>query len=149
MIVTRIDLLENYEGVLAGSKKVYSIFTDLQKAGFPSAGKHTTDDENIFYNINEYETVAENSKQFEVHAKYADVQIMWEGKETIAYSPEKFAGTVDAENDYALCDATATEHVTLVPGIAAIYLPGELHKPGCSVGGNSEKIKKIIFKVKF
>lgn len=148
MIVTRIDLLENYEGVLAGCKKVYDVFTSLQKSGFPSVGKHTTDDENIFYNVAEYETVAENSKQFEVHAKYADVQIIWEGKETIAYSSEKCTAPVNEENDCALCDATACEKVTLVPGIAAIYLPGELHKPGCSANGNGEKVKKITFKIK-
>lgn len=148
MIVTRIDLLEKYEGVLAGCKKVYDVFTSLQKSGFPSVGKHTTDDENIFYNVAEYETVAENSKQFEVHAKYADVQIIWEGKEDIVFSEEKFAGTVDAESDYAACDGVACEKVTLVPGIAAIYLPGELHKPGCAVSGVSERVKKITFKVK-
>lgn len=148
MIVTRIDLLEKYESVLPGCKKVCEVFALLQKNGMPSAGKHETDLPTVFYNASEYETVAENSKQFEVHAKYADVQIIWEGKETIAYSSEKFAGTVDAESDYAACDAVSCEKVTLVPGIAAIYLPGELHKPGCAVDGVSERVKKVVFKVK-
>ncbi|MCV4802683.1 YhcH/YjgK/YiaL family protein, partial [Escherichia coli] len=47
-----------------------------------------------------------------------------------------------------LCSAIENEQaIILKPGMFAVFMPGEPHKPGCVVG-EPDEIKKVVVKVK-
>ncbi|MBE8352081.1 YhcH/YjgK/YiaL family protein, partial [Leptospira borgpetersenii] len=52
-----------------------------------------------------------------------------------------------AEDDYQLiADIPDKSQLRMLPGMFAVFLPGEPHKPGCQIAG-SGAIKKVVVKV--
>ncbi len=90
-------------------------------------------------------------KKAELHEQYIDIQLLLNGEERILFG---MAGTARQceefhhEDDYQLCSAIENEQaIILKPGMFAVFMPGEPHKPGCVVGEPGE-IKKVVVKVK-
>ena len=113
-------------------------------------GAHTTAIEGLRYNVAQYETL-EGDKEFEIHKKEIDVQIMILGQEYIASAPRvlaEMAGPYDEKGDAMMVQGDYSEKLKLDERKVAIYFPGEPHKPGLAVN-KSQKIKKVIFKIVF
>ncbi|MFH2371546.1 YhcH/YjgK/YiaL family protein, partial [Klebsiella aerogenes] len=54
---------------------------------------------------------------------------------------------IHVEEDYQLCNAIENQQaITLRPGNFVIFMPGELHKPGC-ITTLPQEIKKVVVKV--
>lgn len=107
--------------------------------------------DDIFMNVMQFATQSPTEKKAELHEQYIDIQWLLTGEERIQ------VGVVDAarqceerhvEEDYQLCREIADcQTITLRPGMFAVFMPGEPHKPGCSVGEPKE-IKKVVVKVR-
>ncbi|MCH3846924.1 YhcH/YjgK/YiaL family protein, partial [Campylobacter jejuni] len=86
-------------------------------------------------------------KKAELHQQYIDIQLLLNGEERILFG---MAGTARQceefhhEDDYQLCSVIENEQaIILKPGMFAVFMPGEPHKPGCVVGEPGE-IKKVV-----
>lgn len=86
-----------------------------------------------------------------MHEQYIDIQLLLNGEERILFG---MAGTARQceefhhEDDYQLCSAIENEQaIILKPGMFAVFMRGEPHKPGCVVGEPGE-IKKVVVKIK-
>lgn len=107
--------------------------------------------DDIFMNVMQFATQSPTEKKAELHEQYIDIQWLLTGEEHIQF------GVVDAarqceevhvEEDYQLCRKIADcQTITLRPGMFAVFMPGEPHKPGCSVG-EPQEIKKVVVKVR-
>lgn len=117
-----------------------------------AVGKYPIEDEAVYALVQSYDTLPESEKKYESHRKYADIQYVAGGSETIMYAPLKSLKATmefDAEKDYSLYFEPAAGVATalpLVPGSFAILLPQDGHKPGC-ITGTAMKIKKVVIKV--
>lgn len=107
--------------------------------------------DNIFMNVMTFNTQSPVEKKAELHEQYIDIQLLLNGEERILFG---MAGTARQceefhhEDDYQLCSAIENEQaIILKPGMFAVFMPGEPHKPGCVVGEPGE-IKKVVVKVK-
>lgn len=109
------------------------------------------DGKNIYAIFQIYKTKIHANARPEGHRQYADVQYIFEGQEIIGYAD---ISNIDAEPDYNaekdifFCQAKRQlSHIVLSAGEAAILEPSDLHAP-CMMIGESNIVKKIVFKVK-
>ena len=109
-------------------------------------GRYELQGDNIFMNVMTFNTQSPVEKKAELHEQYIDIQLLLNGEERILFG---MAGTArQCEDDYQLCSAIENEQaIILKPGMFAVFMPGEPHKPGCVVGEPGE-IKKVVVKVK-
>ncbi|HFL9205833.1 TPA: N-acetylneuraminate anomerase [Escherichia coli] len=112
-------------------------------------GRYELQGDNIFMNVMTFNTQSPVEKKAELHEQYIDIQLLLNGEERILFG---MAGTARQceefhhEDDYQLCSANE-QAIILKPGMFAVFMPGEPHKPGCVVGEPGE-IKKVVVKVK-
>ena len=114
-------------------------------------GKYEVDGENIFYMVQEYETLPVEDGQLEIHRKYMDIQFVVSGTECIGYALlEGLTETMayDGENDAALYEhVPSMSKLILKQGMFAIFWPNEPHMP-CRRIDEPVKVKKIVVKVR-
>lgn len=146
MIFERSDSLLRYAGAIPGLKAVSEVIASgvLESAAI---GSYTTSDPDVGYAISEYEPKGLSDDTFEFHYRYMDVQVMVKGSESCFYSPEKADFSLIPEGkDIAFQSAKTYEECFLSEGMAVIYFPGELHKPG--VKKSDGLCRKVVFKVR-
>ena len=114
-------------------------------------GRYELRGDDIFMNVMVFSTQPAESKKAELHVQYVDIQLLLSGEERILFG---VAGTarqceeLHADEDYQLCSTIEDEQaVTLRSGMFAVFMPGEPHKPGCTVA-LSRDIKKTVIKVR-
>jgi len=148
MIVGDIDRLQ-----AAGLSTVFCQAIDQAlSAGLAqlAPGSYPLQGEQMFVNVMQFETQRAEQKRAELHRNYIDIQILLEGEEHIYYGLAGSARACDAwheEEDYQLCDRIGNEQcLTLKPGMFAIFMPGEPHKPGCFTA-KPGMLKKAVIKL--
>ncbi|EHV9142464.1 YhcH/YjgK/YiaL family protein [Salmonella enterica] len=117
-----------------------------------ATGQHAIEGDDIFMNVMAFDTTEPDSKRYEQHREYLDVQILLSGQERIDCGPLDAATACDAfheDDDYQLCDAVEPcQTLHMQPGMFAVFLPGEPHKPGC-ISGTVQTISKVVIKVHY
>ncbi|HEB1833239.1 YhcH/YjgK/YiaL family protein [Escherichia coli] len=114
-------------------------------------GRYELQGDNIFMNVMTFNTQSPVEKKAELHEQYIDIQLLLNGEERILFGTACTARQCEEfhhEDDYQLCSAIENEQaIILKPGMFAVFMPGEPHKPGCVVG-EPDEIKKVVVKVK-
>ena len=116
-------------------------------------GKHLIDGVDIFAIVMSYDTAAPESGLFESHRDYVDVQsvlIGAEGFECAFADTLKVATPYDASRDAAFYNrnASAPCRVDVRPGTFILLYPNDAHLAGLIVGGDSERVKKVVVKIR-
>lgn len=109
----------------------------------------TIDGDRVFAQIQAYDSVDPSEQRFESHRKYADIQYVQRGKESILWTPIEtltVSEEYDPETDNMFYRDGAATALTLLPGYFAVFYPRDGHKPRC-VLGQREPIGKIVLKV--
>ncbi|OQA81830.1 MAG: Toxin-antitoxin biofilm protein TabA [Lentisphaerae bacterium ADurb.Bin242] len=121
-------------------------------AGTPT-GRHEIDGDKLYANVMEYETQEAAPVQYEVHRKYADLQALITGSETLfARSADGLAveSPYNAEKDCAFLAAPANRgdvKLLLEPGNFALLFPQDAHMgKGAGIRG-AGKLKKAVVKI--
>lgn len=151
MILGRISELSAQTGIapqlLAIIKQALSLHPESL-----SAGRHEIEGDTIFMNVMSFTTSEPESKRYEQHREYIDIQVLLSGEERIDFGPQGAALEPDSyheDDDYLLCDAVSPcQTLHMQPGMFAIFFPGEPHKPGC-ISETANTISKVVIKVNF
>ncbi len=109
--------------------------------------KYEIDGENIFMNVQEYETKVSNN--IESHQKYIDIQYMVTGEENMGVTSLdnlEVTQKYNEENDLIFYKGTAPL-LLVKEGEFVIFYPEDAHLP-CQIVEESAKVKKVIVKVK-
>lgn len=113
-------------------------------------GSYPLQGEEMWVNVMQFATQRAEEKRAELHRAYIDIQILLEGEEHIYFGLAESARACDEwheEEDYQLCDRIENQQsVTLKPGMFAIFMPGEPHKPGCFTT-RPGTVKKAVIKL--
>jgi YhcH/YjgK/YiaL family protein len=151
MILGRISELSAQTGIAPPLLAIIKQALALQPATL-SVGRHEIDGDDIFMNVMTFDTTEPQSKRYEQHREYLDIQVLLRGEECIYFGPKGAAVEPDIyheDDDYQLCDAVSPcQTLHMQPGMFAIFLPGEPHKPGC-VSETSQTISKVVIKVHY
>lgn len=146
MIYTPSELILTYKGAIPALEEVCNVLSSgvLENA---KAGSYPTRNPDVYYQVLDYQPAEQKDWSFEFHRQYMDVQVMIRGAEKCYYSPEAADFSLIAEGkDIAFQQAEAREECLLCEGMAVLYFPGELHKPGVKV--REGECRKVVFKVK-
>ncbi|EMM5418992.1 YhcH/YjgK/YiaL family protein [Citrobacter amalonaticus] len=107
--------------------------------------------DDVFMNVMQFATQSPTEKKAELHEQYIDIQLLLAGEERIQFGVADSARQCEemhVEEDYQLCREIAdSQSITLQPGMFAVFMPGEPHKPGCNVG-EPKAITKVVVKVR-
>ncbi|ECU9385490.1 TPA: N-acetylneuraminate anomerase [Salmonella enterica subsp. diarizonae serovar 61:l,v:z35] len=107
--------------------------------------------DNIFMNVMQFATQPPEQKKAELHEQFIDIQWLLGGEERIVFGIPGSAHQCEEmhpEEDYQLCSEIVGEQaISLKPGMFAVFMPGEPHKPGCIVD-KPTNIKKVVIKVR-
>ena len=151
MILDNINNLGCYALEDINLKKAFEFIkkTDLSAL---EPGKHEISGDDVFILIQEYTTQTSMGRFMEAHRKYADIQIVISGKETIYYSQSSegmdLHQAYSADKDCVLYSSEGfSSECRMEKGAFAVFYPNELHKPCCALNGQSE-VKKAVIKVR-
>jgi YhcH/YjgK/YiaL family protein len=126
------------------------------KPGFPlEDGRHGLAGAELYASISSYLSQAPEAKLFEAHRRYLDVQVVFEGRETLYWAP---LGRLRLEKEYSASEDIAFyslgagglgQGLVLEPGLFVVLFPQDGHKPGCHpAGGQPQAVRKLVLKVR-
>lgn len=151
MIIEERSSIKNLLPYVQGNLKKGLAFLDDLDLKTAEVGDYPIDGKKVYAKISEYSTLAREEKKAETHAKYIDIQFLISGEERVYTHPwqETLQVVEDLLESKDACFykvQESTSHV-LAGETFAVYFPWEVHRPGCSVGENSCRVKKLVVKV--
>lgn len=152
MIFGHINDLETAFGWLPQPLKV--ALGHLRQTDFSAlaAGNYDLQGRDIYVQVIDMSTRRFAETRPEVHRQYIDVQFLAHGRESIGFASETgnnaIAEDLSAERDLIFYAAMENEStITMTPGSFAVFLPSDVHRPGCAVGAPAP-IRKVVVKVR-
>ena len=123
--------------------------TDFTKL---AAGPYDLQGKDIYVQVIDMETKAEEAAKPEVHRKYIDVQYSPQGREIIGFARDtgrnRVAEDLLENRDLLFYEQLENEsRLVMLPGSFAIFFPEDVHRPGIQCGEKAA-IRKIVIKVK-
>jgi len=113
----------------------------------------TDEDENMYYNVQSYETKPFEATCYEAHEVWIDIQYIRKGREWIDVKVTEEGLSVkerNPEKDYILFECGAddcTNRICLEEDMLAVFYPEDIHRP-CIGACGAQKVEKIVFKIK-
>jgi biofilm protein TabA len=149
MILDSLDHAGRYAALGPGFARAFQFLRTLD-AGRPD-GRCEIDGDAVYAVMMSLETKVPADRTHEVHRKYADVQYLITGRETMHFTPAERLGAgngYNAEKDFELCDQPRDPATLAVqPGQFVIFFPGEGHKPNLALGAPGPA-RKVVVKVR-
>ena len=149
MIFDCLENLSRYSSAIPHAEQVIRFLAE-SFAETPAPGKYELDGKELFVNVQEYATKAYNPEKLEYHQSYIDIQLLFDGEESIYYSPlDGLDVTMEfnAEKDCGLRRLPAPEQgikLAMKRGNFALFFPGEGHIP-CV--GDGRTVHKAVVKI--
>lgn len=149
MIAVPLALADRQAPALPGLDLALAWLRRPEAAGLPD-GRYEIDGERVFALVQRYETLA-GEPRFEAHRRYADVQYLAAGAETIAAAPLaalRVTEPYDAGRDvcFGAVPPGRASRLTLAAGELAILYPEDAHAPRLAAGAPAP-VTKIVVKV--
>ncbi len=146
--------LSNWQQHLSGPvwEKAFNFISALPED--TPDGKTLIEGDGLFAIIGAYDTMDPAKQDFETHKKHIDIQVMMQGVEGIDVWPGSLLEVktpYDEQKDAAFHHrpaGPAPAHLTMAPGRFAIFYPDDAHSCQLVCGGNVEKVKKVVIKIR-
>lgn len=131
-----------------------TVIEHLKQTDFEAlpVGNYDLQGKDIYVQVFDMTTKPFNETRAEVHRQYADVQFSVVGREKIGCASDTGNNAVSedllAERDLLFYTGMENEStLDMTPGSFAIFLPSDVHRPGCAIE-QPEKIRKVVVKVR-
>lgn len=118
-------------------------FNDMENGLYEIEGK------NVMAIVNSYDTESADSRIWEGHKKYIDIQFVAKGSENMGHSPIQYAKVIqeyDVDNDFSKFETSGNE-ITVLENHFTIFFPHDIHKPNL-IHQQSAPVKKVVMKVR-
>jgi biofilm protein TabA len=149
MILDRLENSARYEFL---GKRFAQAFTLLRTGNLTAkdAGNYEVDGRQLYYMVQGYNTKPREERRFESHRIYADIQVVFSGREMMGLT--QVAG-LDVQTPYdetkdIMFFGTPADYTELkmAAGDFVVLFPGEAHMPQCQWNGPAQ-VSKVVFKV--
>lgn len=152
MLYGQLKNLDKEKTIFSGLIRKGLEFLSKTDIGTLEAGKYMLDGEVLYASVQDYVPQAKEERRAEAHVKYMDIQYVHTGEEYVGCSflSGKNGVLEDrlAEEDVIFYKNTVDElPVKLTAGDYAIFLPDDIHRPGCSTGALAQ-VRKVVVKIK-
>ncbi len=148
MIVDTIDHASQYEGIGEGIRAGLEYLAAAVREP-PPPGRHEIAGSRVYASVSAYRTAAAETKSFEAHRKFIDIQMLLRGRESLSWAP---LSSLTVESPYVEADdcialrGEAAAIVPLVGPLFSILFPQDAHMPGCILD-RAEDVLKIVVKI--
>ena len=147
MILDCLPHWRQYAATLSGLDQACEYLQTLN-ADCPT-GRYELAGNRIYALVQRYRTKPHAQAAIEAHQKYADVQFILAGRETILWAPLAALTTVTQPYDPAkdigfFASVRGTTPLHLSAGQFAILLPQDGHAPGLEADGPSDVVKVVV-----
>ena len=150
MIFDQSCSIDTYKGLTTNIDKAIAFLNKINWNDFED-GESKIAGKDVYANVQTYQTEPANSKKFETHRRYIDLQYVISGEENIfvthvnnlvsgnGYNP-------DGDFEFHECAIPGTG-LLMTAGSFALLYPQDAHKPGCSVNTASSTVRKCVIKI--
>jgi YhcH/YjgK/YiaL family protein len=151
MIVANLENLKDQVVLTPNMETAINFLIESGQAEHP-AGRVVVDGDNVFVEVQAYDTIAEGEPTFEGHVSYIDIQYIVEGEEVIAWANIDDVNITTSydpgKGDFWLGTAPAERvtNVRLKGGQLAVLYPTDGHAPRRAAGA-SAPVRKLVVKV--
>lgn len=151
MIVSNLENLRDQVVLTPNIETAINWLVESGQKEFPT-GRQVIDGDNVYAEVQAYETIDGGDVTFEGHRTYLDIQYIVEGEEIIAWASLDDATVTkpyDGSGDHWLGTAPADRvtNVRLKGGQLALLYPTDAHAPRRAANG-STPVRKLVVKVK-
>ena len=147
MIKDKLENAQTYYGISENLKKGFEWIKNNDLKTLPD-GKYEIEDENIFANVQSYDT--KDTAPYEGHRKYIDIQYMIRGREKVGITDYTNCSTIEEYNEDKyiefLKNNTSDFYEILEEGNFLVFFPQDAHQPALNPD-NKLNVKKVIVKV--
>lgn len=150
MILDRLEHAERYLALHPGIAKAieYLQQNDLNQL---AVGKHPIEGDNLLVIIDQYDTVAVETTEYESHKTYIDLQVILSGQEQMGILPlhgQTPSQAYDAAKDFQLFSRDEANGflITVTQGMFCIFFSTDAHMP--CIGVPPQPVKKAVFKIR-
>jgi YhcH/YjgK/YiaL family protein len=163
MIHDRLENAAMYSGLSERFRKAFAWLSGQGKEGLAALaeGRIAIDGEDVYALVQAYETEAREKRSYETHRRYADIQVVLAGRETIVYrqAGQETAGRgtgpapLEATSDYNEVKDMAGWRldggidVVLEAGEFAVFFPQDAHAPKVA-SPTPSPVRKVVVKVR-
>ena len=168
MIHDRLENATMYSGLSERFRKAFDWLSGQGREGLAALaeGRIAIDGEDVYALMQAYETEAREKRSYETHRRYADIQVVLAGRETIVYrqaAPGTAApGTAVPGTGPAPLEATSEYNeakdmagwrldggidVVLEAGEFAVFFPQDAHAPKVA-SPTPSPVRKVVVKVR-
>ena len=149
MINNSLNYTKNYYNLSENIKLSLEFLENNELKNFEN-GKYEISGEDVFINIQDYETKPENQGKWEAHRKYIDIQFMIEGSEKIGVGEIQDFSTKEIYNEEQDVEFLETQEkqqfITLKENEYIILYPQDVHMPQIC-NDIPSYVKKAVVKV--
>ena len=145
MIFDRMERLAQYRGLNANLDRLIDFALDCDVEALVP-GRNEIDGDNSWMMLNVAKLQPETAL-FERHMEYIDLQIPLEEGEIITVRPVEALDWPESDAETRFTDGPAGTPLDLVPGMFAIFFPGDAHNCGISKAGQTQ-VRKLVGKAK-
>lgn len=145
MIFDKLEHISLYKGMNSNLDTAinFILSNDLNTLPF---GRTDIDGDRVFLNKMEASTAPADSKQYEIHEKYMDIQIDLSGTEQVDTGDRLSGNCPDfsTEKDIGFLDCEKQASCILGPGNFTICMTLEPHKPGITATEDTSLVKCVL-----
>jgi len=147
MIIDSIENISQY-AILGKNFETAARFIKNADLAALAPGRVEIDGDRVYAIVSEKQ-LTQRPENWEVHKRYADIQIIVEGSEIIGYYPmSRYKGPVEFPQgkDAVLFTGLQGLDIALSGGEFVLALPQDMHCPNCP-GTTQGTVKKVVVKV--
>lgn len=145
MIYSNLQYADRYADLHPHFKQAFAALRSFDTA--TPNGRIDLQGDDAFMLVQRYTTKPAEVCKFETHREYLDIQVVFEGAESIYHEPMdrlEVAQPYDEKIDAALYAPAEGSRLDFKPRDFAIFYPEDGHKPLCQCGGPSEVLKVVV-----
>lgn len=132
------------------SPEVYDFLNDFSRCGISTPEGRIDITDECYAIVSSYKTSNRESKEYESHRKYIDVQMLIDGKEYIEVAPIDLLEVSQEYSEEKDAMFYSNKHIgdnlLLEPGKPVILMPEDGHMPGV-VCSEPVAVKKVVVKI--
>lgn len=145
-----LDTLANSHRYEAFHPSFHKAFTWLRSFNLSTPdGKYEIDGSALVAIVQRYETAPASEKKWETHRLNGDIQVIYEGEESIGYAHReelrvKTPYLVEKDAEFYEPPDHSSSLLLLAAGSFAVFLPQDAHQPGVMVNQPAGIIKVVV-----
>ena len=149
MFHSQLAIASKYDYILP---KLKAGFTWIEENDIASLaeGKYRVLGDEVIADVQSYTTEPVESRRFEVHDKFLDIQYVAEGEELFGVCSREGLAIIEAHPERDLYFVESPENYSMVllrKGEFIVVAPEDAHMPRCSVNGPA-RVRKVLLKVR-